>query len=944
MQKKLSVIFFTLILCTLSAYAQLNITEASRVSYSNVETSDIWGYTAPDNREYGIVTTSQSVHIVDVTVPSNPVEKLAVTGLPDTYWRDAKAWNQYAYVVSEGGLGLQIINLSNLPNNLSQSDVTYWTSGSWSGGNVSFSTAHDIYIDEFGYAYILGANYGVGGAIILDLNVSPTNPPVVGVYDERYVHDAFVRDNIMWSAEVYSGIFSVVDVSNKANPTVLATQATTGGVTHNIWLSDDSQTAFTTDESGGAFIEAYDVSNLGNITLIDKYQSSPGLNVIPHNVFVYNDFLVISYYKDGVVVVDASNPRKMIEVGNFDTFDASQNNNHTGGGFNGCWGVFPYFDSETILATSFEENGSDNYLFVLSPNYQRAAFLEGIVTDASNGNPLFNVNITITEDATGNTTTAFAGDYITGFVNGGTYTATYTASGYISQTVTVTLVNGNIVIQNIALQPQVAFSYTGQVIDAATNAPISGAEIILNDGLTEYSTTTSGSGNFNMALPGANTYSIYVGQWGYITKLTSSTIDPANSTVTISLDKGYYDDFVLDFGWTVSGNASTGIWELGEPIGTSYNSTNDSNPDVDISSDLGNQCYVTGNGGGGAGNDDVDDGTVVLSSPIFDLTNYGSAEISYYRWFFNAGGNGTPDDVYEIKLSNGSTTVTIETLTANSPQSQWQQNSFIVSDYITPTANMQFIAETGDLGDGHLVEAGLDLFEVQDLNPPIPDVTLKATVFLQGAYNNSSGLMSTALKSNNLIPTNQPFNANPWNYTGNESVSSTAAIPSNVVDWVLVEARAASDINQVLETKAAFLTSNGNLINTNGTAGVTFSTLTNGASYYIVIRHRNHLAVVSATAFDVANTANFDFTNPNNVFGNNSQVTLLGGALYGLHAGDINADGVISVADFNFYKVELSTTNQYTDSDSELNGSTTIGDFNKYKPNASVIGVRTIRY
>jgi len=354
MQQKLITIFFTLL--SLSSFAQVNITEASRVSYPSAEMSDIWGYTAPDGREYGIVTTNQSVHIVDVTVPSNPVQKLAVTGLPNTYWRDAKEWNGYAYVVTEGGGGLQIIDMSNLPNNLAQSDVSYWTGGSWSGGNVNFSTAHDIYIDEFGYGYILGANYGVGGAIIIDLNSNPTNPTVVGVYDVRYIHDAFVRDNIMWAAEVNNGIFSVVDVSNKANLTVLATQATSSNFTHNIWLSDDSQTAFTTDETGGAFIDAYDVSNLGNITLLDKYQSSPGANVIPHNVFVYNDYLVISYYKDGVVIVDASNPKKMIEVGNFDTFDASQNGNHTGNGFNGCWGVYPYFASETILGCFLRRN------------------------------------------------------------------------------------------------------------------------------------------------------------------------------------------------------------------------------------------------------------------------------------------------------------------------------------------------------------------------------------------------------------------------------------------------------------------------------------------------------------------------------------------------------------------------------------------------------------
>ena len=39
----------------------------------------------------------------------------------------------------------------------------------------------------------------------------------------------------------------------------------------------------------------------------------------------------------------------------------------------------------------------------------------------------------------------------------------------------------------------------------------------------------------------------------------------------------------------------------------------------------------------------------------------------------------------------------------------------------------------------------------------------------------------------NYIPTTQPYNIAPWNYTGTESVTT---IPnSNVIDWVLVELR-----------------------------------------------------------------------------------------------------------------------------------------------------------
>jgi hypothetical protein len=61
------------------------------------------------------------------------------------------------------------------------------------------------------------------------------------------------------------------------------------------------------------------------------------------------------------------------------------------------------------------------------------------------------------------------------------------------------------------------------------------------------------------------------------------------------------------------------MWERGEPIGTGFGNTI-SNPDEDIPNDVGDFCYVTGNGGGDAGNDDVDDGSTILTSPLMDLT------------------------------------------------------------------------------------------------------------------------------------------------------------------------------------------------------------------------------------------------------------------------------------------------------------------------------------
>jgi len=143
--------------------------------------------------------------------------------------------------------------------------------------------------------------------------------------------------------------------------------------------------------------------------------------------------------------------------------------------------------------------------------------------------------------------------------------------------------------------------------------------------------------------------------------------------------------------------------------------------DFDVEGDIGDQCYVTGNSpDGGAGTDDVDDGYTRLASPGFDLSGYTDPQVSYYRWFANAGGFSNPNDHLIISLTNGANTAVVEDLTAASFANNWTQTAIRVSDYLTPTANMRLIAETADAsGSGHLVEAALDQFEVTELGNPI---------------------------------------------------------------------------------------------------------------------------------------------------------------------------------------------------------------------------------
>jgi len=684
------------------AFSQLNMSLLAQHPYSGRgDVSDIWGYVDELGNEYAIVGLYTGVSIVDVTDTTSLNEVFWTTGV-NTTWRDMKTWGDKAYITNEGGNGLMIIDLAPLPVS------TNLTVTNYTGDTYPFQTAHNLYIDENGYCYVFGADNGEGGAIILNLNVPTTDPNFeVGRYNDYYLHDGMVRGDTLWGGAIDDGFLTVVNVSNKANPVTMATKTTPSNFTHNAWISDDGQYVFTTDEKANAYLGAYDVSDLGNITETDRVQSSPGQNVIPHNVHVIGDYIVTSYYTDGVTVHEICDPYNIVEVGNYDTSPS-----FSGNGFNGCWGVYPWLPSGNIIASDIE-----NGLFLLSVNYVSSAKIAGNVTDSVTTGPLDGVQVDILTTSV-STNTNVIGDYQFGIATPGFYDLSFSKAGYetkVISNVDLTVTGCTPASLNVELKPLVPFAFSGQVIEAGTSNPIANAKVRIENAQSTLTVTTNGSGNFTINGFTEAIYDVTAGKWGHRTKcLSNQTINQATTNYTIVLDKGYYDDFSLDLNWVATGNASTGDWERGVPNGT-FNGGTPSNPDNDVSTDCNLEAYVTGNGGGSSGSDDVDDGSVILTSPVFDATLYSDPYVEFYRWFYAGGGGSMSSDEMEVKLNNGSTTVIIDAADINSSDnSSWVSKSLRIADYLTPTNNMTFIIETGDLGSGHLVEAGLDKFEVID--------------------------------------------------------------------------------------------------------------------------------------------------------------------------------------------------------------------------------------
>ena len=168
----------------------------------------------------------------------------------------------------------------------------------------------------------------------------------------------------------------------------------------------------------------------------------------------------------------------------------------------------------------------------------------------------------------------------------------------------------------------------------------------------------------------------------------------------------------------------------------------------------------------------------------------------------------------------------------------------------------------------------------------ITPVTLTLKVMLQGPYNSGTGLMKTDLNTGSQIPSSQPFNTAPWNYNIVQSATPT----STSVDWVLVELR--SDMNTVVGRRAG-------LLNNDGTVSISvddasYPLVHSGDSYFIVVWHRNHMPVMSATAKQMP-VSSFDLTVNGNLYGNttNNVAINLGGGIYGMIAGDVTHNGVL---------------------------------------------------
>lgn len=316
--------------------------------------NDIWGWESPEGREYVILGSLDSTYFIEVTFPDKPVVRDIVAG-QDSFCvhRDYKVYNNYCYAVADEGYStLQIIDMSYLPDSV---HVVY------DSDEISMR-AHNVFIadDRVFLASNLHNKWGHIPMSVLKLDKRADRPypihhlgrlTVDSVDLFNHVHDVYARDGIAYCSNGPGGLY-IYDYSDQSAGLQLISSLTSypdQGYNHSSWLSDDGNTLVMADETHGMRLKLVDLSDIESPEVISTFGMNSDLGSIPHNPFILGDLCFISYYHEGLVVYDISDPEKPELAAQYDTYP--QHPDSVYAGYEGCWGTYPYFTSGTIVAS-----------------------------------------------------------------------------------------------------------------------------------------------------------------------------------------------------------------------------------------------------------------------------------------------------------------------------------------------------------------------------------------------------------------------------------------------------------------------------------------------------------------------------------------------------------------------------------------------------------------
>lgn len=614
--------------------------------------NDCWGYVSPSGREYAIIGLSDGTAFVEVTDPMNPVVAEVVAG-PNSLWRDIETYSHYAYAVSEGGGGIQVIDLAQIDAGIATLAGSVTTPGTEATHTIAIDTAS-------GFLYRCGG--GSNGLRIYSL-ANPANPVFVGQWTDRYVHEVRVETyasgpyagrQIAFACGGFNGGFTdtgldILDVTNKSSIQVLSHLAySNAAYSHQAWLSEDKRTLFLDDELDEdnftipTTIKVIDVTNLSSP--VESGQFTNGSPAIGHNLYVVGDRLFAANYRSGIRVFDVSNPVAGAEVAWFDTWVEDDNPE-----FNGLWGNYPFLPSGTIVGSDLEKG---LFLWRLGEPRLSLSFPDGLPETLVPAGDA--IRVSIAENA--------PGDLVPGSA-----VLRYDAGAGVVEVPLASLGGGVYegAFPAIACGSTVAYWFSARDVEGFTvTAP--------------------------NAAPGAGTF----------TAVSAIGLRPIFS-LAMEADPGFSIGAPGD-------DATTGVWVRVDPRGTV------AQPEDDHTAAPGALCFVTGQGsaGGGDGENDVDGGTTTLVTGRLDFSEWADPVLSYWRWYSNNTGSSPGADTFVVEASNddGGSWTNVETVgpTGADAIGGWIEHRFRLASAVTPTGLVKLRFKASDLGSGSIVEAAVD--------------------------------------------------------------------------------------------------------------------------------------------------------------------------------------------------------------------------------------------
>ncbi len=295
---------------------------------------DCWGYTDTAGNEYALICArNEGVSIIDLS--TNPISEVGFLNpiVPGRDHKDVKIYKNYAIVISEGE-STQIFDISDVTAPVQVSTIAHdFGSG-----------AHNCKV-EGDYLYIMG-DHNIGGLLIYDIS-TPSSPMFVSSFEPYYYHDIDIYNDTLYAASIFGIGIDVLDISNKAAPSLITTFNYTGSGAHNVAVLDSGRYVAIGDEIGtGQHTRIFDVQNLGSVTKVADIIVNPLASA--HNCYEKNGILYIAHYTEGLQIYDVSNPASPVKIGHYDTYLES------GFGYEGNWNVYPYLPSGKILLSDIQ--------------------------------------------------------------------------------------------------------------------------------------------------------------------------------------------------------------------------------------------------------------------------------------------------------------------------------------------------------------------------------------------------------------------------------------------------------------------------------------------------------------------------------------------------------------------------------------------------------------